>query len=357
MLIRDAKRLAREWVERYAQDHRILGAYLGGSVIEMEEDATLPDSSDVDINLVIDGKESSEKPGKLLYRDALLEASFIQMADLFPAERLLLFYEIVGAFRKDNILLDPDGLLRELQKTVAAAFAKPCWVQARMRRVTEKILHGTGGFRTDTPLLDNINPWLFPAGICTHLLMVGALVNPTVRLRYLKVRPVLLENGYGGLYEKLLGLLGCSGFTQEQTQRHLDALADTFDVTCRYAPQTHFPFSNDIGPHARAVVVDGSRQLIRQGDYREAVFWMAATFVRCHLILRETDGDEHQRLYPAMLRLFADMGVDSNASIARKIREIHGILPELEAAAAVLYEKNGAQYTGDTVPCYHAETD
>lgn len=339
MLIKDAKRLAREWVERYAADHRILGAYFSGSVIEMEEEAVLPETSDVDINLVIDGEEPSEKPGKLMYQNVLLEASFIQKDSLFPAEKLLAFYEIVGAFRRDNILLDPGGLLRELHTTVSAEFAKPRWVQARMEHVTEKIKNGMAGFRLDSPLLDNVNPWLFPAGICTHLLMVGALVNPTVRLRYLKLRPVLLDHGYGELYENLLGLLRCDHFTCKQTKRHLEALTETFDTACRSAPQTHFPFSNDISPYARAVVIDGSGQLIEQGNHREAVFWMAATFVRCHLILRETNEKEHRRLFPQMLRLLADMDADSNEKITERIEEIHHILPELESAAGVLYRK------------------
>lgn len=339
MLIKDAKRLAREWVEHYAENHRILGAYLGGSVIEMDGEDLLPETSDVDINLVIDGAEPSEKPGKLLYRKALLEASFIQKDSLFPAEKLLVFYEITGAFRKDNILLDPDGLLRGLHETVSASFAESRWVQVRMERVTEKIRNGTAGFRMESPLLDNVNPWLFPAGICTHLLMAGALVNPTVRLRYLKLRPVLLEHGYEKLYEKLLAILGCDHFTVEQSQCHLETLAETFDTACRYAPETHFPFSNDISPYARAVVIGGSEQLIRQGDHREAVFWMAATFVRCHLILREMDESEHQRLFPQMLRLLADLGADSNEKIAAKIEEVHRILPELQTAAGELYRK------------------
>jgi|GEM_PF-3678899 len=97
MLIKNAKRLAWEWVECYAQDRRILGAYLCGSVIDMEERATLPWTCDVDIHLVIDGEEPSEKPGKLLYKDVLLEVSFIQKGSLFPAEKLLAAYEIVGA--------------------------------------------------------------------------------------------------------------------------------------------------------------------------------------------------------------------------------------------------------------------
>lgn len=339
MLIKEAKRLAREWTVQYAKDHKILGAYFNGSVIEMEDHAMLPASSDVDINLVIEGKEPAEKPGKLLYQNALLEASFIQKDSLFPAEKLLGTYEIVGAFRKDNIILDESGQLRALLETVSGEFAEPRWVRARMKAVTDKIERMSGGFDTQRPLLQNLNPWLFSAGICTHLLMVGGLVNPTVRLRYLKLRPALLENGFGDLYEKLLGLLGCGDFTAQQTAEHLRELAATFDQTCPYAPKTNFPFSNDIGPHARAVVIDGSEELIRQGDHREAVFWMAATFVRCHLILQQTDEQAHQDRLPAMLRMFRDMGADSNVRLAGKIEQMHQMLPELQAAAEALYQK------------------
>lgn len=339
MLIKEAKRLACEWTAQYARDHEILGAYFNGSVIEMEDHATLPASSDVDINLVVDGREPAEKPGKLLYQNVLLEASFIQKDSLFPAEKLLGTYEIVGAFRKDNIILDESGQLQALLETVSSEFTEPCWVRARMKAVAEKIERVSGGFDMRGPLLQNLNPWLFSAGICTHLLMVGALVNPTVRLRYLKLRPVLLDNGCGDLYEKLLELLGCRNFTAQQTAEHLKELAVTFDRTCPHAPGTSFPFSNDIGPHARAVVIDGSEELIRQGNHREAVFWMAATFVRCHLILQQTDEEAHQDRLPAMLRMFGDMGADSNDRLAGKIEQMRQMLPELQAAAETLYQK------------------
>ena len=48
---------------------------------------------------------------------------------------------------------------------------------------------------------------------------------------------------------------------------------------------TRFLFSGDITPQARGVAIGGSQALIDRGDHRDAMFWIVATFARCHAIL------------------------------------------------------------------------
>jgi hypothetical protein len=337
MLVKEAKLLAMEWVQFYSQNHEIIGAYLNGSVTAMNEAVELSPFSDVDINVVIDSAEVGEKLGKFIYKGALLEVSFVTKDKLLPPEKLLSTYEIVGAFRTDNILLDNTGVLRELFQVVSLDFSKPDFVESRCLSVVNKIQLGIKAFDRDNPLLDNINPWLFPAGVCTHLLLVGAQINPTVRLRYLLLRPILLKAGFADLYEELLELIGCKDFSAAQVQQHLDALTRTYDIACQYSAYVHFPFSNDITLYSRPVVIDGSQYLIDQGNHREAVFWIAATFVRCHLILRTANPLEHQKLMPELMKLLEDMRAENNENIHKHIEATKRMLPRIKDAANMLY--------------------
>ncbi|MBW7462314.1 hypothetical protein K0U00_50510, partial [Paenibacillus sepulcri] len=107
------------------------------------------------------------------------------------------------------IIADPTGYLRSLQIQVSRQFAERKWVLRRCVNAREKIENGLNSFNTAAPLHDQVTSWLFPTGITTHVLLVAALRNPTVRLRYLAARGVLEEYGHSGLYAELMELLGC----------------------------------------------------------------------------------------------------------------------------------------------------
>ncbi len=82
-------------------------------------------------------------------------------------------------------------------------------------------------------------------------------------------------------------MLGCNHLSSQRIEQHLTELERTFDAAVKAAKTTFF-FSTDITPAARRIAIGGSRELIRAGCHREAVFWIVATFARCHKIL-ETD--------------------------------------------------------------------
>jgi len=71
-------------------------------------------------------------------------------------------------------------------------------------------------------------------------------------------------------------------------------------------------FSSAIAPDARPVAIDASRDLIRAGLHSEAVFWIVATFARCHKILAvDAPPDVQRALAPAFDDLLADLGITS----------------------------------------------
>jgi len=121
-----------------------------------------------------------------------------------------------------------------------------------------------------------VNAWAFSTGVMTHVLLVAALRNPTIRRRYQTVRAVLEDYGHDALYPELLGFLGCADWTRAQTAHHLNAVIAMFDTAAALGT-TRFSWSSDITPLARPILVEGSRELIERGHHRDAVFWIVAT--------------------------------------------------------------------------------
>src|SRR6266498_3461511 len=132
MWVREAKAAARRWViDEASKTPGFRGAYVGGSVPEMAEDAEVPATSDLDVYVVLDDPGEALKPGKFIYDGALLEGSYIAREAVSSPEAVLGSAPLAGGFRSPNIILDPSGELTALQEVVSREFAKRRWVRTR----------------------------------------------------------------------------------------------------------------------------------------------------------------------------------------------------------------------------------
>ncbi|WP_342575697.1 hypothetical protein [Paenibacillus sp. FSL M8-0142] len=330
MNVGSARAAAADWVLQHAgSEPGFMGAYFSGSTVGKPDDAEIAPSSDIDVVVVTDRAEPPMKPGKFRYQDALIEVTYLSWQDLASPERVLSSHHLAGSFRVDTLIADPSGQLRKLQAAVARQFADRAWVMRRCESVRERIITGLRSIQKDAPWHQQVTSWLFPTGITTHLLLVADLRNPTVRLRYLAARDVLRAYGYDEVYSELLELLGCQLMTQNQALGHLEGLARTFDAASAVA-KTPFFFSSDITPEARPIAIDGSRELIAQGNHREAVFWMVATYARCHAILAADATPELQQEYrPAFDSLLADLGITGRDDLFSRAELALQYLPKL----------------------------
>jgi hypothetical protein len=299
-------------------------------------------ASDIDVVIVTAQAEPPLKLGKFVYRGTLVEATYLSWNQLASVEEVLTSYHLAGSFRLDTIIADPTGHLRKLQRQVSRHFADRVWVRRRCENARQKIENGLRAIDTSAPLHDQVTAWLFPTGVTTHVLLVAALRNPTVRLRYLAAREVLIEFGHAGLYPDLLKLLGCTHLTPRRVEHHLAELTRTFDAAAT-AAKTPFFFSTDITATARPIAIDGSRGLIRAGYHHEAVFWIVATFARCHKILAADAPPDMQRaLAPAFDAMIADLGITSAGDLIRRAEDVIQFLPRLwETTEALLFANPG----------------
>lgn len=338
MNVKSAQMAAVEWVKQYAsQKDGFQGAYFSGSTVEMADHLELSVASDVDIVIVTADAEPPIKLGKFVYRGSLLDVTYLSWNQLKSVEEVLKAYHLAGSFRVNTIIADPTGQLRKLQTEVSRHFAKRKWVRRRCENARQKIEKDLRAIDPSAPLYDQVMTWLFRTGVTTHVLLVAALRNPTVRLRYLAARQVLEEYGHTALYLDLLKLLGCAHLTSKRVEYHLSELARTFDATTPVA-KTLFFFSTDITTAARPIAIDGSRELIKAGYHREAIFWIVATFTRCHKILAADAPPDLQRaLIPSFHAVIADLGITSTNDLIHRAEDVIQFLPKLwETTEAIL---------------------
>lgn len=316
MLLRDARIVASEWVVRHAKRTKdYIGAYFCGSTIELADSSELSPYSDVDIVVVVDAPDALPKLGKFVYRGVLIEVTYLLSRQLESPWEVLASHHLANSFKLDTIIDDPTGHLHRLQSEVAHHFAEWKWVNMRCEGVLESIERRLSSLEGSMPLHDRVLGWLFPTGITTHVLLLAALKNPTVRLRYLAVRSVLAVYGHMNIYDRLLELLQSDLFDEQRAKAHCRELAKAYDAALRVA-KTPFPFSSDISTASRHIAIDGSFELIERGDHREAVFWMLATFARCHKVLYTDAPREVWGIYvPAFRAMLADTGIDIDADV------------------------------------------
>ncbi|MDQ3327443.1 MAG: hypothetical protein M3506_02820 [Chloroflexota bacterium] len=341
MFLKDAREIARQWVTEEAESlPHLHGAYFAGSTTWLPDHAVLPPTSDLDINLVLADSSTLGKRGKFIYKDVLMELTYLSVDQVRSPEIVLSDYHLAGGFRTHNIILDPTGQLTELQAKVASDFAQRRWVRQRCGQARDKILAQLASLNAAAPFHDQVIGWIFPTGVTTHILLAAGLKNPTVRNRYYATQQLLAEYGHMDHYETLLTLLGCARMTPQQVEEHLAALTRAFDAATAVL-STPVDFASDISEIARPIVIEGSRDLIARGYHREAVFWMLVTYSRCRKVLYN-DGSPATiaRFDPAFRRLLGDLGITSFSDLQQRGEQLQEVLPHVWNVAEAIIAAN-----------------
>jgi len=175
---------------------------------------------------------------------------------------------------------------------------------------------------------------LFAAGVTTHILLAAGLRSPTIRGRYAAARELLADYRRIEFHEALLGLLGSAGISRRRASEHLATLAEIFDAA-KERIRTPFPFACDISEAARPMAIEGSLELIRRGQHREAMFWIGVTQSRCQKVL-SCDATENLTQH-SYRELIGDLGLLTGAEIRGRYEAIKRMLPQVcEVAEEVI---------------------
>jgi hypothetical protein len=209
MIAKDAKHVARQWVIMDASKAPGFdGAFYAGSTNWLPDDAVFPSTSDVDVWVVLADPDLLAKPGKFIYRDVILDVSYLPSDQLRSPHQILGDYHMAGSFRTPSTISDPSGRLTKLQAVVSRDFAKRQWVYKRREHAKNRVLRNLQSLNESEPFHDQVTAWLFATGVTTHVLLVAGLRNPTVRRRYVAARELLVDYGHLDFYETLLEVWG-----------------------------------------------------------------------------------------------------------------------------------------------------
>jgi hypothetical protein len=159
----------------------------------------------------------------------LLDVSYLPWNQLAHVDKVAGSYQLAPSFSSNQMIADPTGHLDKLYRAISVNFAHPEAVRRRCESAITKLESGLAAIDSTAAWHDQVTAWMFPTSISTHVVLVAALRNPTVRLRYLAAREVLYEHDKDALYETLLELLGCAECDRPRAQRHLDGLSEVFD--------------------------------------------------------------------------------------------------------------------------------
>ncbi len=341
MRVGQARETAQQWVVEVAgRVPGFSGAYTAGSTNWLDDDATMPAASDLDIMVVVTDASLAGGRSKFLHQGVLFEVSYLGSDALRSPELVMGDSQIGPSFRMARIIVDPTGHLTSLLAAVRRDFAKRRWVRARCAGARDRVLRHLRSMGREMSFPDQVIACLFAAGVTTHVLLVAGLRNPTVRVRYVAVRELLADYGRIGFHEALLGLLGSERIGRQQAGRYVVALTGIFAAATR-AVDPGFPFAADISDSARPIAIDGSLDLIEHGFPREAMFWIAVTHSRCQKVLSGTAAGDLLRGFEERYRdLTRDLGIGSSADVRRRCGEIERMLPCVEEQAEAILAAN-----------------
>jgi hypothetical protein len=337
MTVLQAREAARQYVQQVAlSDPNLKGAYLSGSILSHALSDLLSQTSDVDLVLIYENAQELQKPGKQRFRGFLLEPSLLDSQMFSDHDTLLTTHYLGYALSKDAILYDPDGILAQAQQTIRAEYHKPIWVNRRIDQMLELIRSRAEHFDPAASLPDRITSFFFTVSLAVYPILLAAGENLTVRKRYAASRPIFAQYGYDSLYTSLLFLL-TNNLSAERCLFHMAQLEQTFDLAARSdGPSQSFAFRSDISKDARTAAIDGCYELLHSDYPQEAIFWMGATFARCHTILL-MDGSDAR--LPQFESFAQDIGLACSADFERRLARLFQLLPAVESAARLIAEK------------------
>jgi hypothetical protein len=326
------------------------GAWLAGSVAWLPERANVPAWSDVDVMIAL-GDEAPPKIGKLRHQGVLLEISFIAAREV-TVEALKANYRVACSFVQGLILADPSGELTRTQAELGSTFWTADAVCDRVRQARAAAETGlTPASMPDSRSQAWQTMWVFPAGLPTHMVLLGMGWNPTVRRRYETAQAAFAQAGQLELYEDLLAATGYGPLSRSDVIDHWEATSMLFDLAAPHSALATSFFASDISTVARPISIDGTRDSIERGFHREALFWLVATQARSLAILEEVAPDLiTASVTSQFLSLVNGVGIATPADRAHRSAAILALLPAIEAFSIDLFRSSHPQSSSGTAP-------
>ncbi|MCO7220696.1 hypothetical protein [Klenkia sp. PcliD-1-E] len=312
-------------LDRWSGDPALRGAFLAGSVTDLEPDDEVPATSDIDVTVVLVGTTGGRR--KVRIGELVVETTLLDVAELADEERVARTHWLAPSFRGGFVLADPTGAPRRLEDRIAPGFTAPDAVLGRVDDVLQLVRHRLATAGPADSWAAAVLGWVFPISLPTQAPLVAALRTPTVRRRYAAAREVL----DAGTHEWLTGLLVPHDPGPAAVRAALGDLAAAWPADG--VDDADLPFAADLSAWARAVALRGGAELVDAGLHREAVFWTVVSAARCAVALGRGDGAPFADLAAGLT------GVRDSADLAARRDRCLAGLPALRQACVDLISR------------------
>ncbi len=285
--------MARNHIRKnFSNDPGFKGAYIIGSINHMSPEAPFPDYRDIDIGVITDSVEDRSNTEENV-NGYIIEVVCGNPSLFSSADKILSNCLHADNFAADSILLDPNGFLDALHQKTKTEFSRRKWIQARCEREIKSISENLHNMKQ----AEGISDYMFNFGryimFTTGTLTAIHQYPPTHRRGPLQLRNILHEAGDDELFESYLKIAGTSEITQEQAEQFLGYAVSAFDRAVEIF-KTPILYAYKLEPFIRPYLLEGTKEIFREGGYRESMFWIARFFVIASLVI-QTDGTEEEK--------------------------------------------------------------
>lgn len=334
--VREVVEIVREWVDLHARHlPDFAGAYLWGGITALSGDAPFHLYRDVDVVVVLP-KGAQDDTVEIYYRGVMLEVISIELEAHQDAEAILANPSHGPNMATTQILADPIGILTPLQQAVAAEYGRRRWIQARCakeKESAEKHLAAMRQASTPAERLDSV--WGFLSAL-SGLLAVAQLKRPTTRRTLTLLRELLEAQRRPDLNELALAVMGSQHMSRAEVQSILDLSVVAFDRAVEVY-HTPTPYGFTIRAFLRPYLTEATREMIAEGNHREAMFWLMALDSESYLVLQNDAPDAEKLPFASQLQaMYATLGYIPAAIWAAHIDAAERLAPQIYDIADAL---------------------
>ncbi|AEI67789.1 hypothetical protein [Corallococcus macrosporus] len=337
MNVDQAIQRARAWVEQQSTHiSGFHGAFLAGSLTRMPPNTPLEPWRDVDVVVVTTDPGSVQGDRMELSLDGIIiECGVLSDEPFRSPEGILSSAEHADNLAAGVILADPTGSLQKLHTQVAAEYARRRWVQARCDSRKEYIGRRMRQAR-EALAADNF-PAVFMHFYVAMSLLVGltaqADAKPLTLRRGFVLSGALLESwGRADLHEEALALLGSAHLSREEVEQFLAHFDEAFELAVRVKRKPiHYDFK--FQRHLRPYYVDGTREMLREGRHREAIYWIIGYCYQAWLVLLNDAPEALQQPHlERLVSFFEKLDVLPTSDWASRLNRLQDVVTKFSAA-------------------------
>lgn len=341
--------IAKDWVEDKALSAPgFYGAYLAGSVCRLGEKAPFPGHRDVDVFVLLRDSGGILTPKvKRSYKGILVDGEFHSLSAYRSPDAVLSSPEIAPNLAAGRILSDPTGLLSKLQSIVEGEYTNRRWVEARCAWERQMVMDHLAQIKPGGTSIHMLGQMVWVVLGLAGLIAVAHLEPPTVRRCLILAKELLQAQGRPELHEAILEAWGSAHLTRSDVESCLQACVSAFDLAVRVMRTPTY----GVHPDARSYLVEGAREMIDRGHYREATFWIAMMHnLSNRVVQRDAGREEGDRSRAGLYRVLGELGLGTAGERRARLQLVHWVTEEVFGAAEGAVGRLPASASHDVAP-------